>query len=316
MSSRRSSCRVASDPPCRTAHHIISNWRLVVRDYLCNRPAGSAASRLERWTRSFFRSALSGGKVGRIEQRASSCMVRKRHVFHLAGYDPIGGAWYRQFKRQLATFARTWSVCPAVSEPTQSRASYAQWTVTTRAPNWRVETVYELLLWDDIVLSDFAKPMMKRLANSSFAFFDVVMTGTAFRYFRANWQYAIFFLFPFFLLFVFAVGAATVAHWVVSSMPLPHMARVAVLVALAVSIFALLLRWPGRRWRVQQGLDDWIFSWDYVYGRRPDIAARMDRFAETLVARARVTALDEIVVVGHSIGATLALEIITRALAI
>jgi pimeloyl-ACP methyl ester carboxylesterase len=243
-------------------------------------------------------------------------MVRKRHVFHLAGYDPIGGAWYRQFKRQLATFARTWSVCPAVSEPTQSRASYAQWTVTTRAPNWRVETVYELLLWDDIVLSDFAKPMMKRLANSSFAFFDVVMTGTAFRYFRANWQYAIFFLFPFFLLFVFAVGAATVAHWVVSMMALPYMLHVAVLVPVAVSIFALLLHWPGRRWRVQQGLDDWIFSWDYLYGRRPDLAARLDRFAETLVARARDTALDEIVVVGHSIGATLALELITRALAI
>jgi hypothetical protein len=115
-------------------------------------------------------------------------MVRRRHVFHLAGYDPIGAAWYRQFKRELAIFARTWSVYPEVSEFTQSRASHAQWKVTTRAPNWRVETVYELLLWDDIVLSDFAQPMTKRLANSSFAFFDVVMTGTAFRYFRANWQ--------------------------------------------------------------------------------------------------------------------------------
>ena len=43
-------------------------------------------------------------------------------------------------------------------------------------------------------------------------------------------------------------------------------------------------------------------SGDYVYGRRPDVEARLDRFAETLVARARDTTLDEIVIVGHSMG--------------
>ena len=94
-------------------------------------------------------------------------MVRQRHVFHLAGYDPIGAAWYRLFKRELATFARTWNVCSAVSDVTpQSEASHAQWKVRSRAPNWQVETTYELLLWDDIVLADFAQPTTKRLARS------------------------------------------------------------------------------------------------------------------------------------------------------
>jgi hypothetical protein len=93
-------------------------------------------------------------------------MVRQRHVFHLAGYDPIGAALYRVFKRELLTFARTWNVCSAVSDFTpQSEASHAQWKVTTRAPNWQVETIYELLLWDDIVLTDFAQPVTKRLAT-------------------------------------------------------------------------------------------------------------------------------------------------------
>jgi pimeloyl-ACP methyl ester carboxylesterase len=244
-------------------------------------------------------------------------MVRQRHVFHLAGYDPIGAAWYRVFKRELLTFALTWNVCTAVSDFTpQSEASHAQWKVTTRAPNWQVETIYELPLWDDIVLTDFAQPVTKRLVKSLFAFLDIVTTGTALRYFRANWQYALFFLFPFFLLLVFAVVAVAIAHGVASSIALPYILHVAVIVALSVSIFILLLHWPGRRWRVQQGLDDWIFSWDYVYGRRPDLEARVGRFAERLVTRARDTALDEIVIVGHSMGATLAVEIVTRALAI
>src|SRR5262249_29389231 len=85
---------------------------------------------------------------------------------------------------------------------------------------------------------------------------------------------------------------------------------------ISVAVFIILLRWPGRRLRVQQGLDDWIFSFEYVHDRRPDVEARLNRFAETLVAGTRDTALDEIIIVGHSMGATFALEIVTRALAL
>src|SRR5262249_219084 len=49
--------------------------------------------------------------------------------------------------------------------------------------------------------------------------------------------------------------------------------------------------------------------------RRPDIDARLDRFAETLLARAREGAVDEIVLVGHSLGAMLVLDVVVRALA-
>src|SRR5262249_35259328 len=198
----------------------------------------------------------------------------------------------------------------------QAEASNAQWKVTTKAANWHVETAYELLLWDDIVLRDFAGPIAKRLAKSSRAFLDIVSSGAAARYLKANWQYALFFLFPFFLLFIFAAVAVVIAYWAASSVPPSQVARVIVFIALAAVVFSVLLYWPGRRWRVQQGLDDWIFSWDYVYGRRPDVEARLQRFAETLVARARDPALDEVVVVGHSMGATLAVETVRLALAL
>ena len=79
--------------------------------------------------------------------------------------------------------------------------------------------------------------------------------------------------------------------------------------------FLGLLLWPGRRWRVQQLLDDWIFAHDYLHGRRPDVEARLDHFAQALVARSRDGDLDEIVIVGHSLGAMLAIDILVRALA-
>jgi pimeloyl-ACP methyl ester carboxylesterase len=244
-------------------------------------------------------------------------MVRWRHVYHVAGYDPVGAAWYRVFKRELAIFARTWNVCSEASDPIrQPEALNVRWNIATRAPNWHVETVYEPLLWDDIVLADFTRPVMKRLAASCLAFLDIVMTGTAFRYLRASWQYALFFLFPFFLLVTFGAAAVAAAFWGASFFALPSTMQIALIIALSVAIFTGLLHWPGQRWRLQQALDDWIFSRDYLYGRRPDVEARLDRFAEMLVARTRDTALDEIVVVGHSMGATIALEIVTRALAL
>jgi pimeloyl-ACP methyl ester carboxylesterase len=244
-------------------------------------------------------------------------MIRRRQVYHVAGYDPIDAGWYRLFKRELGKFAQTWNVSSAVSDPTsQSDASVARWMVTTSGPNWQVETIYELLLWDDIVLADFARPTAKRLVQSLSAFLDIVMTGTAFRYLRANWQYALFFLFPFSLLCAFAVVAVLIAHWLASSLALPYALYLGLVMALGVFLFTVFLHWPGRRWGLHQALDDWIFSCDYVYDRRPDVDARLDAFARTLVARTHDTTLDEIVILGHSMGATLALEIVTRALAL
>jgi pimeloyl-ACP methyl ester carboxylesterase len=243
-------------------------------------------------------------------------MIRRRSVYHIAGYDPIGAAWHRLFKRELTTFARTWNVKSAISDLTPaSQNSNAQWTVTTDAGNWRVQTIYERLLWDDIVLADFARPMAPRLAKSALAFANFVWSGTVFRYFWANWKYGVFFLFPYLFVCAFMLAGLLAGNWTANYLELAGIARFVVTTMVGAALFLTLLQWPGRRWRVQQALDDWIFSWDYVYGRRPDLDSRLDRFAEDVVARARNASVDEIVIVGHSMGAMLALDVVTRALA-
>ena len=92
-------------------------------------------------------------------------MVRRRHVYHVAGYDPIdAGAQYRRFRRQLDVFQRTWNVRATLSEAGQSNdQSRAWWTVETRAGNWQVEATHEILIWDDIVRADFERPLPVRL---------------------------------------------------------------------------------------------------------------------------------------------------------
>ncbi len=242
-------------------------------------------------------------------------MIARRHVFHVAGFDPYDVAGqHRRFRRELGKFARTWNVAAAVSDITE-QAGAAAWTVTTRGPNWAVETTFEPLAWHDIVRADLAGPAWPRLARGAAAFADIVASGTFARYFAASHRYALFFLVPFLDVVLFAGFGALAGYALAGALSLAGAARAAAAAVIAIVLFRLLMHWPGGRWRVEQGLADWILARDYMRGCRPDIEARLDRFAERLVACVRAGAADEIVIVGHSLGASLVVDLVSRALA-
>ncbi len=239
-------------------------------------------------------------------------MIKRRLVYQVAGYDPVGAeGHYRRFVRGIPIFAKTWSVSVSTSALTRDAA---QWTIETQGPNWRVETTYRPLAWDDIVRGDFATPMLTRLGKFSLALFDIFRTGTVFRYFQANFQYGFFFLFPVIYLVAFAAVGWLLGRWIAGLLALQAPAYALAVVAIGLATFFLLLQWPGRHWRVLQALDDWHFSWDFLHGRRPDMEARLDQFARQLVTSARDTQFDEIIVVGHSLGATMAVSTVAHAL--
>jgi hypothetical protein len=244
-------------------------------------------------------------------------MIRRRHVFHIAGYDPVTATrQHRSFVRQAAIFAKTWNVTASIGDvQTPTNSSGARWATKAGSSNWQVESVYEPLQWDDIVLADMSRPMATRLSRSMVAFANFIGSGAVLRYFRANPKYGVFFLFPFFFLAVFAFIGFEAGSWTARYFEHAGIVSLAVGAVVGVAVFLGLLQWPGRRWRVLQGLDDWIFSLDYVHGRRSDVEARLDGFAERIVACARDSSVDEIVLSGHSMGATLAIDVMARALA-
>src|SRR5689334_25403997 len=109
-------------------------------------------------------------------------MVRRRHIYHLAGYDPVDcGAQFRRFARQLEIFQRTWAVEAPLSQLQRSNDSTrAWWSVKANGANWQVEAVHEVLLWDDIVQADFARRTAVRLCKAAMAYIDFIVTGTMF----------------------------------------------------------------------------------------------------------------------------------------
>jgi hypothetical protein len=235
--------------------------------------------------------------------------IAKRLVFHVGGYDFMPpDVVHRRFTRELRRFEGTWSVTARAAEP-EVGADEASWPVVTQGPNWRVETDYRLVRWDDVIAARGHEPMWRRVPLGLVAFADFVGSGALFGYLRSNWRYAAFFLYPYLLfaaLTALACLAANLAGAVTGSGALG--------LVTGVGAFLALLYGPGRWCYLPHLFDDWIFARDYVRRSDPMLEQRMERVARELATAARSGEADEIVVIAHSLGAVLAVDILDRAL--
>jgi hypothetical protein len=208
----------------------------------------------------------------------------------------------------VARFESTWSAKTSVSEcrPTDDQA---MWRITAAGPNWRVETDFRLVRWDDIIDAAAARPTWRRLGSAVPVFVDFVAAGALWRYFRGNWRYALFFLYPFVMLAAFVALA-----WMAGDLAARAGGSLLLGVASGVLVLVALLRWLSPRLHVAELIDDWTFARDYI--RRPDPAleARLDRIAREIQAATERTDTDEILIIGHSLGAVLGVDILDRML--
>ncbi|WP_342737141.1 hypothetical protein [Bradyrhizobium sp. B117] len=236
--------------------------------------------------------------------------MAKRLVFHIGGYDPTtppAGA-ERRFLREIERFQRTWTV-KAIVDNLRDSADQTKWNVTTTGPDWRVETDYHLVRWDDVIEGFSRRSIGSRIPLGFLAFLDFVLAGTLWRYLLTNWRYALFFLYPFVmfgLLIATAVLIGVLAFKVTGSTPVAAVG--------GLFGFAAVLAGPWRWLHLGDLFDDWIFSREYIRFGNSKLEQRLERLATELVAATSNSAADEIVVMEHSLGAVLAVDLLDRAL--
>ncbi len=172
-----------------------------------------------------------------------------------------------------------------------------------------------MLRWDDLILKDHERGMASRLWQSLITLLNWIVTGTLFRFMWSSWKYSGFFLFPYLWVTAFAVCGLAVGlglSWLVG---LGAIGSAVLTAAVAFAIFVSLLSWYGPRKPINHVFDDWIFSREFVQGKRPQMEKRLDVFAKTIIERARRNDVEEIVIVGHCLGAALVMKTVARALA-
>lgn len=247
--------------------------------------------------------------------------VRRRILFYLPGYDPNAGRRYRTlFVREIHRYAKYFSIKP----PQISRAVMCQdgqvqtWTVEAGIGEGRTHTSYEILLWDDIVRCDMARPHLTGAWLNALALLHVAATGTLFRLYRASWKCGNVILYPFTMTLLLPAAVlllAAASHGVLSvSLGLP--AEIAITLGLWAGLYLI---WKSAPWLERaflwQLMHDWVFNWQHARGRRADYSARLNAFADHALSRIREAQADEVLLVGHSTGALTAVELAARLLA-
>lgn len=246
--------------------------------------------------------------------------AHRRHVIYVPGYDPRGVAhYYRLFRAELGRFRDLHGLRVCVSRPSGTdEATSTRWTITTEGAGWEVVTTYELLRWDDVVRADAARGPATKIARAALVLARFLADGTYARLAAAHWRFAAFVAYPYLVGLVLLLGAAlggAAAAALVTALggALPIAAAAGIAAGLAA--FVAAMRRTEARTYMLYLFDDIVSTDEFARGRRPDWEARLDAFACRLVAAAQAAEADEVMVVGHSSGSFLAVDVMARALA-
>lgn len=247
------------------------------------------------------------------EHRGTGGGSFRRRVFYIPGYDPIHPRRYRELYRREGAAQAALSGYEIALKPKKVRGPYG-WHVTARIEGGAVHSDVEVLVWSDIVRDSMDQRILGtylQLIRTAWAY---IGSGALFRLMRLRQGPIIAALYPIVVLLaelLVAVLANGLIYWACrAALPAPWGALGGG--ALGLAAFVQILRWFKRR-------DGRIYAYylmhDYAFGAQarganpPELEARMAAF-RIAIAEALREPYDEVLVVGHSSGAHLAVSIL------
>lgn len=248
-----------------------------------------------------------------------SVRIRKRHVFYLPGYDPRGVASYRAlFEREYAAFCSGNGLSGRLTDPEAvGGVSATRWCVQTVFPTGGVEMRYDFLRWEDLVRGEFLRPAWWKVVWGWFTVMRWGGQGVWKALGREVPRFLSFLLFPYGVFLVFLVLAALAAGvgWAVVRVGGGvGMLAGATALGAGVGVFSLLIAATAKSTYVMYLLGFHIAVDRWGCGRSPSWEGRFADFARHVVNTVRTTDADEVLVVGHSLGAAVAVDVLDRAL--
>lgn len=232
--------------------------------------------------------------------------VRRRHVLYIAGFDPRRPAsTHRRYAEEGARQAAVSSYNLYVGSLDRMDAMRDAWTVRAEIDGAQTETRFECLRWDDIVRARWPRGAWGVLRATAFASWHLWRDGILGRTLRTSWPAFLALALPCLLLLATVLGGALLG-----------------MLALVAPVWAavLALAGAGLAWRlVARAHLPWLMRSMAMLirqgrGQTPDLEARVDAWAARLAAVLKDDAADEVLVVGHSSGAMLAMLTAARAL--
>ncbi|MBY6200143.1 hypothetical protein KUV65_02120 [Maritalea mobilis] len=263
--------------------------------------------------------------MSRVEADQPRRRVARRRVIYIPGYDPVPPRKYRERYRREAAKQAALSGYRIEMGKARGDARFG-WHVSARIEGAAVETQVEVAYWADIVRDSMDQGVLAtygQLARTAWAY---IGSGALFRLMRLRKGPVIAALYPVVLLLLellLALGLGYAAAW--GFMVATDWALTQVEGAQGGSIvraaFAVLVLLPAVAWLVLRGFKrrdafyEWYLMHDYAFSARYGGAFPAEqevRMAEVgdRIAGALQGGADEVLVVGHSSGAYIAVSIL------
>lgn len=230
-----------------------------------------------------------------------------RRVVHLGGYDPMEpGAFFTRFNRELARSAACWGAT-ASTRDFVVEADRATWLSDMQGADWKVVTEHELLRWDDVIATHRSGSTLSRWLGGIKSFVDFVVHGALWRYIATAWRYAAFFIYPFGILIAVFLLSMTAVQTAMGAMGASPLLGTALGLGAGFATSFVMVR----RGHIGHLLDDWDFARRMIRQADPVISGRLQAASGRLAAIPPDT---DVLIIGHSLGAVLAAELLDRAI--
>lgn len=244
--------------------------------------------------------------------------VWRRHVYFLSGFDPKGAAYYHAlYQAEALKQSEVNAMAVQVGPRRRDADKNSSWTITAVSPDGRrCETSYEFSRWDDIVRRHWPRSTSRLLLDLLFAYLLMLRSGGITTVWKLSRKTLVGLIYPLVVLgggLTLGVGLGAGAAAGLRGMGAGWPAAAAA----GLLLLALVL-WATRRLEDQLNTT-WLvrifsFSGKQACGQLPELETRLDAMAGQLVKKMRANDVDEILIVGFSVGSILAVSSVARAL--
>ena len=240
---------------------------------------------------------------------ADSKRVKARRVFYIPGYDPFHPRRYRELYRKEAAAQAAISGYQIALKPKAGKGRYG-WQVQAQIGGAAVTADVEVLVWSDLVTRSMGSSIAATYLQLLQTAWVYIGSGALFRLMRLRKGPMIAALYPIGML-TLQLLVACLLGWAIGwlagfVLPWPLAA------AAGIAVIAFVLRWwrrHDRHFYAYYLMHDYAFTAAAHGAIPPELEERMAGFA-TAIAAALRSDTDEVLVVGHSSGAHLAISVL------
>lgn len=238
--------------------------------------------------------------------------VSRRRVFYIPGYDPIHPRRYRELYRKEGAAQAEISGYQLALKPGEKSAHYG-WQVDAQIDDTAVHADFEVLVWSDIVRDSMEASIPGTYLQLARTAWIYITSGALWRLMRLRKGPVIAALYPVGMLLGQLVLALAVwaGLWRFGAFAMNSTGAWIGALSGAV-VFVTMLRWfksKDGKFFAYYLMHDYAYSAASKGANPPPLEARMRVFQDS-IAEALASDVDEVLVVGHSSGAHLAVSIL------